>query len=301
MGFALAAKEGFITGGGPSEPDKLQNRMRTGWKPYSVHVGDQYISYQRLEPFASILGMAADFVEVADEKTSGDKANKIVGTIMSNFADASFLRGVADFSAAWHDPKRYASEFVRGLAESTVPNIVAKTAQAIDPVSRETKALSLDPIINRIPGLSKTLPERKAGTGETQMKQGASAIERFASPFSRSADKGPAADLERIFEESDFIPSRPPREVTIQGSGGRKVELTQEERDFLAKADEKVTERLRRAVQSSEFKRLDPVRKKSFLRSQYQRAGDRAMQQLRAYPAFRARAARAVRESRSRA
>ncbi|MGQ0669369.1 MAG: hypothetical protein ACT4PO_06815, partial [Actinomycetota bacterium] len=63
----VLAYDGIITGGGPTDPDLKRTLRLTGWQPYSVKIGNQWVSYGRLEPLGSILGMAADFVEIAGE------------------------------------------------------------------------------------------------------------------------------------------------------------------------------------------------------------------------------------------
>jgi hypothetical protein len=37
--------------------------MQGGWRPYSVRVGDRWVSYQRFDPLSMLAGVAADFVE----------------------------------------------------------------------------------------------------------------------------------------------------------------------------------------------------------------------------------------------
>jgi len=39
---------GMITGGGPREFNERRNLEATGWQPYSLKVGDAYISYARI-------------------------------------------------------------------------------------------------------------------------------------------------------------------------------------------------------------------------------------------------------------
>jgi hypothetical protein len=63
VGLVGLAKAGFITGGGPVNPQDRQNLLATGWRPYSVKIGDGYYQMQRLEPLGTILGMAGDIAE----------------------------------------------------------------------------------------------------------------------------------------------------------------------------------------------------------------------------------------------
>ena len=61
------AASGVVTGGGARDPQQRALDIATGWRPYSIKIGDKYISYQRLDPFSTVLGLAADTVEFAKE------------------------------------------------------------------------------------------------------------------------------------------------------------------------------------------------------------------------------------------
>src|SRR5687768_10912177 len=59
------ASSGIVTGGGPTDPTLRRSQEElTGWKPYSVRIGDTYYSYGRLSPLGSLLGMVADYTEI---------------------------------------------------------------------------------------------------------------------------------------------------------------------------------------------------------------------------------------------
>ena len=58
--FAL---EGNLTDGGPQDPRLYAALYSTGWRPYSIKVGNTYFSYQGTEPLATTLGYAAGLAE----------------------------------------------------------------------------------------------------------------------------------------------------------------------------------------------------------------------------------------------
>jgi len=280
MGFAAMAKEGFLTGGGPTDERERRNLEATGWQPYSLHVGDQYISFKRLQPFASIAGIAADMVEMKDEKKAGDLAQKLIGTIGENILDQSFWQGVDNFYGAWHDPVRFGETWAKRTAGSIlVPNILAAGARAVDPTMRQTHLQDGSFVLNRIPFASMMLDPVRRGTGDVVTRPG-TAVERFVSPFQRSTEKGPEANLERELGNIDYIPSPPSRTFTIPNSGGKKVYLNRQEFALLQRHDEAMTKRLREAVEDPRYKRLDPEEKRKFIRGRYQMAADDAKRKL---------------------
>ena len=63
MGFSLAysyVMQGNITGSLPSDSQTRTALLKTGWRPYSIKIGNKWVSYQGYEPIQSILGFAAD-------------------------------------------------------------------------------------------------------------------------------------------------------------------------------------------------------------------------------------------------
>src|SRR5690606_2796056 len=78
-GFAYtmfeAAKNGLITGSAPSDPAKNRYLRANGWQPYSVKVGDKWISYARLDPFSTTISVAADLATKAEGMTDRQLEN----------------------------------------------------------------------------------------------------------------------------------------------------------------------------------------------------------------------------------
>lgn len=253
---AAAAYEDLITGGGPVDPKLQENKRRTGWEPYSLHIGNQYISYQRFEPLSSVLGLAADLseaVKAGDTNTAKQHTQKLIGSIADNLTSKTFLAGLEGFFTFWHDPVRYGDRWVKQLEGSVVPNIVGATARAIDPVYRETDALTGEAAMAKIPGLSKTLPPSRTPTGEVRMRRG-NALERFAAPYQRTSENpDPAADVYRELDRIGYVPSTIGKTISVRG---KKLPLTDEERTILADAREKATQRLRRVIRDPGFRRL---------------------------------------------
>jgi hypothetical protein len=303
IGFGMMAEEGLLTGGGPTDTKKRQALEATGWQPYSVKVGDTYISFARLEPLSSIAGFAADMVETQDEDAKRDIAKKVVAAITQNLTNKTFLQGVENVFQAWSDPTRFAGQWFENLQGSAVPAIVARTAQALDPVVRETSASDGSAIAARLPGVSTLLEPKRRGTGEPVERKG-SAVERFISPLPRSVEKGEEADLERAFVAANYVPSPPSRTVKIpKGIGGRgqKVELSEQEYDYLEATRERVTARLREVVKDPRFERMDPLQQGEYMRRLYETSQREAQARLWRTPPLRQRAAAVMRESGGRA
>lgn len=294
MSFYAAARAGDITGSGPNDETKLKLLKSTGWQPYSVKIGDSYYQFKRLEPIATILGLAADLAEAKDEKNAGSIAEKLQGALIQNITEKSWLTGITNLAQAWQDPKRYGPQWVRSLEASLVPNIVRKAAAAVDPKVRDTRS-ALGPIIGGIPVLSQTLPERTSPTGGAQERP-STGIERFLSPFPRTEAKADAK-LERELLSIGYAPSEIGTTLHIPNSNA-KIELTQAEADRLRKADADTTERLRRVVESAGWRSMSGEDKKEYVAQAFARARKDARLRLYRLPSVSRRAHEALARAR---
>lgn len=102
--------QGDITGAEPADPKTRAALYKAGWQPYSIKIGDKWISYQGYEPFQSILGFTADcfnLVQAYDTvQTNEDNINTFIrlGTkaFFNNFIDkTSFRDSVGHLSELW--------------------------------------------------------------------------------------------------------------------------------------------------------------------------------------------------------
>lgn len=305
--FSGVAHAGFLTGGGPTDKKERGALLETGWQPYSFKVGDTYVPFNRFEPVSSLLGFAADMAEARNAKDQADLVNKALASVAQNLTSKTYLQGLADAAEFITNPGEAASGFVPGLAASFVPNVVKKTAQAVDPIVRDTrpeaKGLLGTPeraaktVAAAIPGLSTTLPARRSGTGEVIDRPG-NAASRFLSPL-QITQKKPGTELEKLLVDIDAVPSAPQREVTIPGSHGRKVRLTDEEYATLQDSDRRASDRLRRLIQRSDFRRLEPEEQRAIIERFYNRERTTARKRLWQSRELRRRASTVMREARA--
>jgi hypothetical protein len=175
MGSGLAALatswalDGKLSGSGPVDPRQREALMNTGWKPFSIKVGDKWYSYQRIDPFARVLSTAADFANFGEYMTDEERQNMAGAmslAIARNISTMPTLDPAASAFEALSDPDRYLKRYATNLASSAaVPNVVTQINSTIDPYMRETDGL-MDTIKSRVPGLSDELPARMNLWGE---------------------------------------------------------------------------------------------------------------------------------------
>ncbi len=182
------AQGGSITGNGPADPDVKALLKATGWQPYSVKVGDEYIAYNRLDPFGMFFGLAADYAEVVnhmDERTMVQTATAMGTALMRNLSSKTYLRGIHDAVNAASQPDRYFERWMHRQAGSYIPSIVNELNG--DDTLREVRSV-WDALVARTPYAAGVDPQRNL-LGEKiarPVSLGPDAI----SPFTSSTVKG---------------------------------------------------------------------------------------------------------------
>lgn len=187
-GLSYAVSAGMITGGGPGDVNMRRNLEATGWQPYSIRVGDTWISYARMDPFATFMGVAADFVEYLAESDESERVEGAFGAgifqypaaplaaLVTSFTkqatEKTFLQGISNIVEVLNNPDQRSAGVLSSLAAAAVPNI-GKGVRDItapffesDPTLRHAKG-AIDKMKDKIPGLSQTLPPRRNFLGES--------------------------------------------------------------------------------------------------------------------------------------
>ena len=87
----------------------------------------KYVSYKRLEPWASYLALSADFARIAPYLTEAEKLEKesmyqvMQAAMYDNLVDKTFLSGIAELIPLFEDPSRMNAFITRRIAQIAVP------------------------------------------------------------------------------------------------------------------------------------------------------------------------------------
>jgi hypothetical protein len=165
------AQTGKLTGGGPSNAKERAALQDSGWQPYSIVTKDEqgnktYVSLKKLEPFADMLGLAADWKEAAGQMSDedGDKtATAMLYAMAHSLSSKSYYSGLTEALNAMSQPDQKLQGFINNFAGSFVPAALAKANG--DPYMRDAKTM-MDAMRRRIPGLSDSLPPVRNILGE---------------------------------------------------------------------------------------------------------------------------------------
>jgi hypothetical protein len=225
--IANMAMSGLVTGGGPINFKERQTLEATGWQPYSLKIGNKYISFNRAEPVGLVLGLAADAVLANLNEEGAEAASRsqtFVNYLSRNVANLPFLMqisGVVD--SLTHLGEGNTAERVSDnlLASAVVPSGLKNIAQAEDPAFRTPQYGGINnplqglkqTIESRVPGLTKNVPADIDITGQPVTRTPSSL--GGANPFPVStARKNPVlAELARL---GVAVENPPTKAITVR-------------------------------------------------------------------------------------
>lgn len=191
--MAMLAANGYVTGNGPKDPALREIKKATGWQPNSFKIGDEYVSYSRLEPIGSLFGMAADAADLMgqlDQMDAEELAAALTVAFARNASSKTFIKGLAE---TLHAVTSQDVKIVNNYLEKELPTLIpfsslVKTVRNIDdPVMREVDTI-LDAFRNKVPGFSTDLPPHRNLWGDPILMEGALGPD-FLSPLYTSSVK----------------------------------------------------------------------------------------------------------------
>jgi len=159
-GIALA-NTGAMTFGFPSEGSERKLWELEGKQPYSVKVGDRWLSLNYLQPFGTLLAIGGQAgQDIKDGDSSGEAITKALATAGQSIQDQSFLKGINGVLTAISDPDRSARRYMEQTVSSVVPNFIRAGARSLDSVQREATNVT-ESLMSAIPGLRQNVPVKK--------------------------------------------------------------------------------------------------------------------------------------------
>lgn len=240
---ATMAFDGVVTGSGPSDP-KMQQVWRRINEPYSIKVGDKWVSYQGLEPISTILGMSADIMDFNrwsnDDEANSQLLTTAIGSLYKNLGEKTYLQGIANFMEAVKEPERKLQKYIANTSSLAVPNWINDIRKMTD---SEVRDLTVDPnseskdfnailnaLKNKTPGLGKDLPPKLNYWGETINYYEDDKWQNVINPFNPKKIKYSEIDNELLRLDAPL--SMPRREI-----GGVKINSYQYN-NLISKANE---------------------------------------------------------------
>lgn len=237
--------------GKPRNAQEAQRWKDQGIPEQSIKIGDKWISYGRIEPIATVIGLATELkraMEDYNNPPAGEEPNdQIVKGIMyatkANIMQKSFVDGFNQLANGLTDPEQQGATLALAATRPLTPAIMNQVARIIDPHERQATTVG-EKMMQRVPLLRETLPveyglyggERKGNLGQ-----------ELTSINVQSAEQTP---LQRAFTETGANPVR--NNARLKGVGLDNDQLA----EYRKLINERITPNLNALIESSMYQKL---------------------------------------------
>lgn len=233
------AQTGTITGAPPTDTKLRERLMATGWEPWSIKVGDKYVSYRRVDPVGMFLGMAADYTRLWQDRGSLENEDVAMGMVVAlanNLTSKTYLQGITEVIGAITNPDENMLSFLKKRGASYIPmsSFLRNIRQDMsDPHMREVRSM-LDYVMNTVPGWSDTLPAKRdwvTGRPTDYTIVGSDSNDLVMSELNRLSDKILGAPPKRIRGSDELTAQQYSRLCELHGAiklGGKTLHQTLE-------------------------------------------------------------------------
>jgi len=210
-----------MTGAAPSDKAKASAWKATGKQPYSIKLGDKWYSYQRLDPFATMLGIWADIIHGFDEARQGERGslgteeeieenrttfNKVFGVttlaLTNNITNKSYIENLHGLFEFLKKPHQEGEKLLGNVIAGFVPNALNASQNVFtggqDPAILEARTI-MDKVMKKLPeGMRKgpKLMPRRNFLGEVQRKQNVGGLVKGLNPIFSSDVSTDIVDME---------------------------------------------------------------------------------------------------------
>jgi len=181
IGLATATLVGSdrLSWGEPANATRKAEFRAAGILPYSVKIGDKWVSYSKLHPAVSFnLALAAAVNDSLNNQTMDETQAQVVLEGLSKwvnfFADQSYMKNMGDFIASTKGDVEGPMRYVSGYIQQLIPYraLLGWVTRIVDPYQRQADpdgnilTKQLQQIASGIPFVSESVPTRKGPTGK---------------------------------------------------------------------------------------------------------------------------------------
>lgn len=161
-----AVESGALTGSPPQDPKARAALEATGWQPYSIRIGDSYVSYRRYDPIGMFFGIVADLapaLPLLEEGKQQEACAQLFVALTENLTSKTYMQGLAEFLDAFNNPHSSTTSFLGRMGSTFIPfaSALRLGRQLQDDPMREMRDIT-DYLLNTVPFGSETLPARRS-------------------------------------------------------------------------------------------------------------------------------------------
>lgn len=261
-GYKLA-REGNLTGAAP--PSNTSERAQwdaEGRPPWSVRINGTWYDIRFLAPVAAPLYAGAGIAKARQAQPDvgmGKQLATAAGSTGQMLTQQTYLQNLSALIDALKAPDKKGARLA--ASQVPIPALSGQIARATDPAERVADGF-WEQLQAKIPGLSRSLPERVDPLGRVQERTG---VERLSEVFSPGRIKQSTEnDITREFRRLGVNLSTLKDVSSVKG---QKVERTgQEQAQFLKTLGNEKAQALGRFIASPEYQQLTDEQKANALR-----------------------------------
>jgi len=173
LGAATLLASDRLSWAEPTDAKKRNAYRAAGLQPYSVKIGNKWVSYSKLHPAVAFnLAIVAALRDANDNQRLGDGEVETVLTGLTKFvnffADQSYVRNIGDFVASTKGDVEGPTRYLSNYAQQNIPfrALMGWVARLTDPYQRQVDhdgailEKQLQQLATQIPLLSQTVPAR---------------------------------------------------------------------------------------------------------------------------------------------
>lgn len=171
MGYLLAS-QGRMTGAASGQRGERETQQFLGQQPNAIRIGTQWRDVRRISPLGNLMAYGATLYQIAHNPESVRDGSLVVQGLAAlgrQVGEQSSLAGVQSAIQALGDPQAW-QNYAERLASSVVPSIVRRTAQAADPLVRQTRGMEQG-FRAAMPGASRSLAPKVDALGDVVARE----------------------------------------------------------------------------------------------------------------------------------
>jgi hypothetical protein len=214
MGGMAMARAGLLTGPGPADPRARQVWEAQGFQPYSMRIGDKWVSYNRMDVVGNLLAIPAAIYDKSVHTQMDNESATFAGVaaLAQYFKDQAALQGISElmsFGGSPNESEHFLSKLANTTAGGFVPNFITQIGRNnLDPDKRVVRN-PFEAILNKLPGASSTLDPQRNPLGEETQKVQNSLLNLLPISLTtaNSYAKDPVVDeLDRLYQVTGYAP-----------------------------------------------------------------------------------------------
>lgn len=271
LGGIALYKAGIITGNYSDDPNIKEAQKRDGFKPYAIHLGDKYYTFDWMQP-ASIPGILG--ISIAQAVESGEnEAEKIAkGALAAGDAwfNQSAFQSLAELLGGGNNSgygeqsitKNFV-DMVLGMPQRLLPSAMGATARTVDRSYRDTFDQTswfnnyANQVKAKLPIVSETLPQSYDAWGQPRMRAESTAgavFQQYLNPGEYSQEKPNELDqkIKAIYDEYPDKRLYPDKIPYSLSSGDFKMKLDNKQHSELSRVQGGYNSQLAEAMLDNE-------------------------------------------------